>query len=82
MLFQPNIVIDARLGCLWFVIIKLESFEQIVSDRVRLVEFLLQRTDGKETLINVLNNIINNQYNGMIFPLIENIFNKLNVVYK
>lgn len=81
-LFQPNIVIDIRLGCVWYVNLKLEPLQLIVADKVRLVEFLLQRTDGKSTLMSVLKNVIDLEYNGTMLPIIENIFDKINAVYK
>lgn len=55
MLFQPDIVIDAKLGCLWYVHLKLDTMCQLMqTKRVRLVEFLLQRTDGKAVLVGLL----------------------------
>ena len=34
--FQPNIVIDAKLGCLWHVFLKLEPLVTMIPDKVSL----------------------------------------------
>ncbi|XP_055528730.1 regulator of MON1-CCZ1 complex [Wyeomyia smithii] len=81
-LFQPNIVIDAKLGCLWHVLLKLNSLCALITDRFRLVEFLLQRTEGKPVLLNVLKEMMSVNYSGTMLPVIESIFNKLNCLYK
>ncbi|XP_055628660.1 regulator of MON1-CCZ1 complex, partial [Toxorhynchites rutilus septentrionalis] len=81
-LFQPNIVIDAKLGCMWYVLLKLNSLCALITDRLRLVEFLLQRSEGKEVLLNVLRDMINTNYSGTLLPVIESVFNKLNALYK
>ncbi|XP_053687553.1 regulator of MON1-CCZ1 complex [Sabethes cyaneus] len=81
-LFQPNIVIDAKLGCLWHVLVKLNSLCAMITDRFRLVEFLLQRTEGKPVLLNVLKEMMTVNYSGTMLPVIESIFNKLNGLYK
>ncbi|XP_055696942.1 regulator of MON1-CCZ1 complex isoform X1 [Phlebotomus papatasi] len=81
-LFQPNIVIDAKLGCFWYVELKLEPLCTLITDRVRLVEFLLQRTDGKVHLLTVLRELLGENYRGTLLPIIESVFNKINSVYR
>lgn len=80
-LFQPNIVIDAKLGCLWNVKLKLESLCHLITDRVRLVDFLLHRSNAKIVLLDVLKELLTTQYNNTLLTVIENVFDKLNVVY-
>lgn len=80
-LFQPNIVIDAKLGCLWYVKLRLESLCNVITDRVRLVELLLNRTGAKLVLLGALLEMLSIQYNVNLLPVIENVFDKLNVVY-
>lgn len=81
-LFQPNIVIDAKLGCMWYLYLKIEPLCSLITDRVRLVEFLLQRTCGKPILLKVLKQLLDEQYNGTLLPILENIFHKINKVYE
>lgn len=74
-------MIDAKLGCLWFVKLRLDSLMNLITDRVRLVEMLLHRTNAKNVLIDVLKEMLITQYNGNLLPVIENVFDKLNIVY-
>lgn len=67
---------------MWYVTFKLEPLRTLVSDRDRLVEFLLQRTNGKETLIAVLSDLVNDEYSGVLLPTIGKCFDKLNEIYK
>lgn len=80
-LFQPNIVIDAKLGCLWYVKLRLESLCNLITDRVKLVELLLNRTNAKLVLLGTVKEMLTTQYNGNLLPVIENVFDKLNAVY-
>lgn len=82
MLFQPNIVIDAKLGCLWNVNLKLEALCRFVTDRTRLVELLMQRTNAKPLLIDVLREMVTTEYSPAMLTIIEKVFDKLNVVYE
>ncbi|XP_050473934.1 regulator of MON1-CCZ1 complex isoform X3 [Bombus huntii] len=78
--FQPNIIIDAKLGCLWYIELKLESLTRLITDKVLLVEFLMQRTNTKYILIHVLQNFMMQlPISLMDMPII---FNKLNSVYR
>lgn len=80
-LFQPNIVIDAKLGCLWYVKLRLDSLCNLITDRVKLVELLLNRTNAKLVLLSTVKELLTTQYNGNLLPVIENVFDKLNAVY-
>ncbi|XP_043520144.1 regulator of MON1-CCZ1 complex [Frieseomelitta varia] len=78
--FQPNIIIDAKLGCLWYIELKLESLVKLITDKVLLVEFLMQRTNTKYILIHILQNFMMQlPISLMDMPII---FNKLNSVYR
>jgi regulator of MON1-CCZ1 complex len=81
-LFQPNIVIDAKLGCLWNVQLNLSALCALMTDRVRLVDFLLQRNRGKPDLLLVLRDMVDVHYNGTMLKTIETVFDKLNALYK
>lgn len=83
MLFQPDIVIDAKLGCLWYVDLKLDAMCKVMTDRVRLVEFLLQRSNGKPVLMEMLKQMMTTEYNGgTVLTQLETIFDRLNAVYE
>ena len=51
--FQPDIVIDAKLGCLWSLQLSLEPLVTMISDKDRLIQFLLYRTESKSVVLNV-----------------------------
>ncbi|XP_053973264.1 regulator of MON1-CCZ1 complex [Hylaeus volcanicus] len=78
--FQPNIVIDVKLGCLWYVELQLEALVKLITDKVLLVEFLMQRSNAKQALIQVLQNFM------MQLPVslmdMPTVFDKLNSVYR
>lgn len=81
--FTPNIIIDADVGCLWTLELNYEALCTMVSDRVRLAEFLLQRTKGKLILIQMLEEMISPaEYKPTNLPIIEAIFDRINAVYK
>lgn len=79
-IFQPDIVLDAKLGCFWFLRLNLESVVSMITDKCRLVDFLLLRQDSKTVILNVCRNILvpGKQSN---LTVIAMIFNKLNKVY-
>lgn len=84
-LFQPDIVIDAKLGCLWYVHLKLDTMCSLISNRVRLVEFLLQRTDGKSVLIELLKRWLTAlaaSGDAEVLAVLAAIFDRINAVYE
>lgn len=81
-LFQPNIVIDAKLGYLWHLELILESISSVINDRVILVEVLLMRANGKRPLLAVLKEMLSDEFSELHLPVLEVIFNKLNKLYK
>ncbi|EDW18407.1 regulator of MON1-CCZ1 complex [Drosophila mojavensis] len=80
-LFQPNIVIDAKLGCMWYLNLSIEPLCNLISDRIRLTEFLLQRSSGKQMLLKVVQQLMGDQYKGTMLPVLETIFDKINKIY-
>jgi len=81
--FQPNVIIDARLGCLWFLQLKLDSIINLMHDKIRLVEFFLQRTNGKKQLIQLLQHtILSPTHLPPDLNLVAGVFDKLNENYK
>ncbi|XP_078039497.1 regulator of MON1-CCZ1 complex protein bulli [Augochlora pura] len=78
--FQPNIVIDVKLGCLWYIELKLDALVKLIADKVLLVEFLMQRTNAKQVLVQVLQSFMMQlPVSLMDMPVI---FDKLNSVYR
>ncbi|KAL0117987.1 hypothetical protein PUN28_008988 [Cardiocondyla obscurior] len=78
--FQPNIIIDVKLGCLWYIELRLETLVKLITDKVLLVEFLMHRSNAKQILIQVLQSFMNQlPVSLMEMPII---FDKLNSVYR
>lgn len=66
---------------MWYLHLDIASLCTLISDRIRLTEFLLQRNNGKLALLKVLRQLVNEQYNGSFLPVLETIFNKINKIY-
>ncbi|XP_066997555.1 regulator of MON1-CCZ1 complex [Anabrus simplex] len=81
--FQPNIVIDAKLGCLWYVELCLEPLVDLIPDRCLLIDFLMQRRDSKPVIIQVLQDILRpTEKNRGYLVVISELFDHLNEVYR
>lgn len=52
--FQPNIIIDAKLGCLWHIDLCLYNLCSLISDLEICTQVLLKRTNGKDVLLKIL----------------------------
>lgn len=78
--FQPNVVIDAKLGCLWYVELKMEPLVTMIPDKCRLIKFLLQRQNSKGVILSVCKHMLlpGEQSNLMV---IARIFDMLNQGY-
>lgn len=79
-IFQPDIVLDAKLGCFWYLRLNLESVVSMITDKCRLIDFLLLRQDSKMVILNVCRSVLvpGRQVN---LTIVATIFNKLNRVY-
>lgn len=79
--FQPNIIIDAKLGCLWQVRVKLESLANMIDDKGYLIDFLSLREDSCSVLLSVCMQLLlpGRQAN---LGVVSQVFDKLNNVYK
>lgn len=77
-MFQPDIVIDARLGCLWRVILKPAGLLCAVPEKI--VNVLLRRTDGRAPIFDILKDLTADGGKNLA-PLME-IFDQINAVYR
>lgn len=78
--FQPNIIIDAKLGCLWKLSCKLTSITNMIEDKGKLTDFLLLRYGSKPVIVSVLNQMLTPGRQSSI-SIISQIFDKINGVY-
>ena len=53
-IFQPDVIIDARLGSLWILKLDLRPLVHNMRDRAALVDFLLRRENSKAIVLQVI----------------------------
>ncbi|KAK3089040.1 hypothetical protein FSP39_000342 [Pinctada imbricata] len=79
--FQPNVIIDAKLGCLWYVELKLDPLVTMIPDKYRLVKLLLVRDDSKRVILSVCRNMLLPGQQANLVSIAK-IFDMLNKVYQ
>uniref|UniRef100_A0A7N4P142 Regulator of MON1-CCZ1 n=1 Tax=Sarcophilus harrisii TaxID=9305 RepID=A0A7N4P142_SARHA len=79
--FQPDIIISASQGYLWTLQVKLQPVVNLLLDKGRLMDFLLQRRDCKMVILSVCSQMLSESDRGTL-PVIATVFDKLNHEYK
>ncbi|XP_050797945.1 regulator of MON1-CCZ1 complex isoform X2 [Gopherus flavomarginatus] len=79
--FQPDIIISASEGYLWNLEVKLEPVINLLSDKGKLMDFLLQRKECKMVILSVCSQMLSEPDRGML-AVIATVFDKLNHEYK
>uniref|UniRef100_A0A4X2KRJ2 Uncharacterized protein n=1 Tax=Vombatus ursinus TaxID=29139 RepID=A0A4X2KRJ2_VOMUR len=79
--FQPDIIISASQGYLWTLQVKLQPVVNLLLDKGRLMDFLLQRKDCKMVILSVCSQMLSESDRGTL-PVIATVFDKLNHEYK
>ncbi|ESP03633.1 hypothetical protein LOTGIDRAFT_224293 [Lottia gigantea] len=79
--FQPDIVIDAKLGCLWYIKINLEPLVTMIYEKTTLISFLLKRKESKMVILSVCQKMLipGQQAN---LHTIATVYDMLNTVFK
>uniref|UniRef100_H2ZH32 Uncharacterized protein n=1 Tax=Ciona savignyi TaxID=51511 RepID=H2ZH32_CIOSA len=79
--FQPNIIIDACLGCMWYLRLTMEHIVEMFPDQCLLLDFLILRQQSKPTILKVCKQALTPEYQ---LPLqeISSLFAKLNQVFR
>lgn len=78
--FQPDIVIDAKLGCLWYIKLSLVRLSNIINDLKICIQVLLNRIDGKSVLLAVLLDFIKKENTDL--DKLKECFDSINAIYK
>lgn len=78
--FQPNIIIDAKLGCLWKLNVKLSYMINMIEDKGKLIDFLLLRSGSKPVIVSVCNEVLTPGRQTSLGN-VALIFDKINAVY-
>uniref|UniRef100_A0A8C4PY00 Regulator of MON1-CCZ1 n=1 Tax=Eptatretus burgeri TaxID=7764 RepID=A0A8C4PY00_EPTBU len=79
--FRPDIIMDAGLGYLWSLRLRLPRIVATLPDRLQLVDFLLLRRDCRPVLLNVCSQLLSGGQAGGL-AVVSLVFDKLNSVYK
>ncbi|XP_058133534.1 regulator of MON1-CCZ1 complex isoform X2 [Dasypus novemcinctus] len=79
--FQPDIIISASQGYLWNLQVKLQPIVNLLPDKGRLMDFLLQRKECKMVILSVCSQMLNESDRATL-PVIATVFDKLNHEYK
>lgn len=79
--FQPNVIIDAKLGCSWYVELKLEPIVTMIPDKHVLAKFLLARDDSKRVILNVCRSMLSSESQATL-STISKVLDMLNKVYQ
>jgi len=58
--FLPNVIIDVKIGCIWFLSINLDYLLDSILDRVFLTEILLRRNSAQNTLSSLIRTLLTN----------------------
>ncbi|XP_044777115.1 regulator of MON1-CCZ1 complex isoform X2 [Neomonachus schauinslandi] len=79
--FQPDIIISASQGYLWNLQVKLQPIVNLLPDKGRLMDFLLQRKECKMVILSVCSQMLSESDRAAL-PVIATVFDKLNHEYK
>uniref|UniRef100_A0A3Q2L3V6 Regulator of MON1-CCZ1 n=1 Tax=Equus caballus TaxID=9796 RepID=A0A3Q2L3V6_HORSE len=79
--FQPDIIISASQGYLWNLQVKLQPIVNLLPDKGRLMDFLLQRKECKMVILSVCSQMLSESDRATL-PVLATVFDKLNHEYK
>ena len=83
--YQPNVIIDARLGHLWKLQLNLLPLCRMMADEAQLFEFLISRRNSKKVLINLCKQSVLNERSDLPtnrLATVSFLFHKLNKILK
>ncbi|KAL4719173.1 hypothetical protein ACJJTC_017597 [Scirpophaga incertulas] len=80
--FQPDYIIDARLGCLWQIhLVPSGLAHSIPKDEIsKIVAVLLRRKDAEETVYRILNQLVSNAATYLVE--LTKVFDEINSIYR
>jgi hypothetical protein len=80
-LFQPDIIIDVQLGLMWQLKLNLEGVKSMMSDKIKLVRFLFNRSDGKNYILSICREGLDSTTK-MPFEVMSPIFDIISMEFK
>nr|XP_049707896.1 regulator of MON1-CCZ1 complex isoform X5 [Helicoverpa armigera]XP_049707897.1 regulator of MON1-CCZ1 complex isoform X6 [Helicoverpa armigera]XP_049707898.1 regulator of MON1-CCZ1 complex isoform X7 [Helicoverpa armigera]XP_049707899.1 regulator of MON1-CCZ1 complex isoform X8 [Helicoverpa armigera]XP_049707900.1 regulator of MON1-CCZ1 complex isoform X9 [Helicoverpa armigera]XP_049707901.1 regulator of MON1-CCZ1 complex isoform X10 [Helicoverpa armigera] len=80
--FQPDYIIDARLGCLWRVrLVPSGLAHELPKDELsKIVAVLLRRTDGRDAIYRLLNQLVTQA--GCYLAQLSHVFDEIHALYR
>ncbi|KAI5633281.1 colon cancer-associated protein mic1-like domain-containing protein [Phthorimaea operculella] len=80
--FQPDFIVDARLGCLWRVQLNLPGLAHSIpkEEISKIVAVLLRRTDGKAAIYSILGQLVGEASKYLVE--VSKVFDEINSVYR
>ncbi|CAF3623046.1 unnamed protein product [Rotaria socialis] len=58
--FLPNVIIDVKIGYLWYLVVHLDILLDLIPERLRLIDILLRRINGKASILTLLRTLLTN----------------------
>lgn len=82
MVQQPDYIIDVRVGCVWRVALLPSGLaHELPRDEIhKVLATLLKRSDGRETVYNVLNQLVNDA--NLYLIELAKVFDEINSIYR
>ncbi|CAH6777968.1 Rmc1 [Phodopus roborovskii] len=80
--FQPDIIISASQGYLWNLQVKLQPIVNLLPDKGRLMDFLLQRKGARRLSCLSVHRVMLTESDRATLPVVATVFDKLNHEYK
>ena len=79
--FQPNIIVDAQHGVIWQLVLDLDAVSNMMTDKCKLLQFLLMREFGKDVILSVCRECLEpgRQVN---LGVLGGMFDQMNLAYK
>ncbi|XP_015904300.1 regulator of MON1-CCZ1 complex [Parasteatoda tepidariorum] len=79
--FLPNVIIDPKLGFMWYVKMNLDPVVDVLEDKCLLVDFLLLRQTSKSLILKVCHDALTSP-GRLPLDTLAKIFDKLNEIFK
>ncbi|KAM9331635.1 LOW QUALITY PROTEIN: regulator of MON1-CCZ1 complex [Pholidichthys leucotaenia] len=78
--FQPDIIISASEGYLWYLQVKAPPQSTCLQDKGKLMDFPVDEEDCKMVILSVCSQLLEEEQKGSL-PVVATVFDKLNQVY-
>ena len=81
LIFQPDIIIDGQLGVMWQLKLNLEGVKNMMVDKIKLIRFLFNRSDGKNFILAICREGLESSTK-MPFEILSSVFDVISMEFK